>query len=228
MHKAVMLLAAGAATAPAMAQDVAKIAITPQSQNAALIIKAPNLPPPPTYRTAYRINLQAYDAEKLAMRGGPFGGGATFAARPKAFVDGYLVVDIKPGTYVFRDISKQDFWALCFNNDSRQFTVKPGEVVYLGEIDARLHMAELQHRAIMSGQIRTNKLVHFFDGVSPPAIAPIDEAGLAAAAAMVTARMPKTSVAPKAAEFSPARFGTGSDLFGLSRVCGGYHTKRAK
>lgn len=217
------------ALAPARAQDAAKIAITPESPRAAIILKAADLPRAPTYRTSYRIHLQTYDPQVQTLRGGPFGGSITFAARPKAFVDGYLVVDVKPGTYAFRDFSRQDYWALCFNGGSRHFTVKPGELLYLGEMDVVRHAAELERTAMMTGQMSTSgKLVHFFDNVTPPILSPVGDAELAAVAAMVRARMPRTSVAPKAAQFGEARFGTGSDLFGLDRVCGGYFSKRAK
>jgi hypothetical protein len=64
--------------------------------------------------------------------------------------------------------------------------------------------------------------------VTPPTLAPIDEAQLAAVAAMVKTRMPKTTAAPRAVQFAPARFGTGHDLFGMRRICGGYYQGKAK
>ena len=45
---------------------------------------------------------------------------------------------------------------------------------------------------------------------------------------MVKAGLPKSISAPKAAQSAPARFGTGNDLFGIQRICGGYYTKNAK
>ena len=215
--------------APAVARDPARIAITPESQRAAIILKAELLPIPPTYRTSYRIGLQRYEPAEQRLMGGPYGGNYVFAARRNSFVDGYMVLEVEPGTYAFRDLSRQDYWALCFNDNSLQFTVRPGEVVYLGEIDARHHVAELERMAVMSGRTSTrSQVVHFFDGVSPPAFKPVDEVGLAAATAMVRARMPRSTVAPRAAEFAAARFGTGRDLFGTSRICGGYYAGRAR
>lgn len=217
--------------APAAAKDVADIAITPGSTDALLIFRANDVPVPPGYKTAWRMPIQSYDpVEQKMQSGGPYGGIETLAGRPKSFVDGFLVERVKPGTYAFQSFSRQDFWALCFNGDSLQFTVKPGEVLYLGEFDARRHAIELEQLAVMTGRTtsRNNNPIHFFDTVSPPAFAPVDEAGLASAAAMVKARMPKTSVAPTAARFSKARFGTGKDLFGTKRICGGYYQKKAK
>lgn len=230
LRVALCLAFASGAASPALARDPARIAITPASPGAAIIIKAQDVPIPPPYQTSYRLGLQTYDPVVQTMRGGPYSGSPVFAAKRKAFVDGYLILDVKPGTYAFRDFSRQDLWALCFNENSLQFTVKPGEILYLGELDAPGHVAELSRKAVMSGRTSTcgSAAVHFFDGVSAPAFAPVDEAGLAAAAAMVKARMPKSTVAPTAAKFTPARFGTGSDMFGLTRICGGYYQKRAK
>lgn len=220
-----------AAAAPAIAKDVADIAITPASTDALIVFKANHVPVPPGYKTAWRMPIQTYDpAEQKMQSGGPYGGIETLAGRPKSFVDGFLVERVKPGTYAFQSFSRQDFWALCFNGDSLHFTIKPGEVVYLGEFDALSHTLELERLAVTTGRTtsRNNSPIHFFDTVSPPAFAPVDEAGLAAAAAMVKARMPKTSVSPTPARFSKARFGTGKDLFGTKRICGGYYQKKAK
>lgn len=227
---AILALFSALLAAPVAARNPDRIAITPESANAAIILKAELLPIPPTYRTSYRIGLQGYDPAAQRMMGGPFGGQATFAATRNSFVDGYLVLEVRPGTYAFRDLSRQDFWALCFHDGSLRFTVRPGEVVYLGEMNVRRHVSELERMAVLSGRTtaRSGQPVHFFEGVSPPDFAPVDEADLAAAAAMVRTRMPRTTVAPRRAEFAPARFGTGSDLFGLQRICGGYHQGRAR
>lgn len=226
----VAILIALGASDPASAAKPAEIAITPSSPGAVLILKAPNLPQAPTFRTAYRLALHSYDPAEQKMVGGPFGGGALFQARPKDFVDGYLILEVKPGTYAFESFSQQDYWALCFNGGSYRFTVKPGEVLYLGEFDAAAHAVELQTLAVTSGRTstRNSNPVHFFDTVTPPIFAPADEAAMSAVAAMVKARMPRTTVAPKAAALTPARFGTGKDLFGLQRICGGYYQGKAK
>jgi hypothetical protein len=230
LRLAAALLVAAAVAAPAAAKDVADFAITPGSADALIVFRAPDIPRPPGYKTSWRMGVQAYDPAEQKLSAGPFGGNETLAGRPKSFVDGYLVEMVKPGTYVFRDFSRQDFWSLCFNGNSLQFTIKPGEVLYLGEFDAARHVMELETLAVTTGRTtaRNGQPVQFFDTVSPPAFAPVDEAGLAAAAAMVKARMPKTTVAPKAARFRPAKFGTGNDLFHIQRICGGYYAKRAK
>ncbi|UKK83745.1 hypothetical protein L7H23_14380 [Sphingopyxis sp. BSN-002] len=233
MRKIRMISAVLAAVMLAMpvvapAKDAARIAVTPASKEALLVIKAPALRPAPTFKTAYRLGLSVYDAENQSMKGGPWGGKAVFEAQPKKFVDGYLLLTVKPGTWVFQDFSQQDRWALCFQDGSRQFDVAAGEVVYLGEFDALAHAIELQRIAVMTLRTSTTGFEHFFENVTPPRLTPAGEADLDAVRAMLTARSPGTTAPLRAASYTPARFGTGSDLFGLSRVCGGYYTGKAK
>lgn len=222
----IFLVLGGAA--PAAAKEARKIAITPASPKAAIVIKAPVLPVAPGYQTSYRIGLQRYDHVNQSMEGRLFSG-TVFAAKPHSFVDGYLVEELEPGTYAFQYLSQQDHWALCFNGGSRYFTVKPGEIVYLGEMNVRLHVAELQRLAIQNHRTSSRgEPIHFFDTVTPPTLAPVDEADLEAVAAMVRTRMPGSTVAPRKATFGEAKFGTGHNLFGLSRICGGYYQGKAK
>lgn len=218
------------ATSAAATQKAEKIAVGPGSGRGLVIVKAPDIPISPPYQTGYRLTLRVYDAEHEAMKGGPFGGSATFEAKSKLFYDGYLVMDVKPGTYVISEFSRQDIWALCFHDNSVQFTVAAGEAIYLGELDAVGHVRELEQKAVLSGRTisMNHEPMHFFDDITPPMLRPVSQEDLAAATRMVQARMPKTTATLHAATFAPARFGTGSDLFGLNRVCGGYYTGSAK
>ena len=216
------------AAIPASAKDSAKIAITATSKDALIIIKAPAIPPAPTFKTAYRLGLSVYDPDTKAMKGGPWGGKAIFQAQPKKFVDGFLMLTVKPGTWVYQDFSQQDFWALCFQDSSLQFNVAAGEVVYLGEFDAVAHARDLQVTAIRTGRTSTKGVEHFFDNIAPPRLAPISENELGKVRALLAANAPNTTAPVRAAAYTLARFGTGSDLFGLMRICGGYYTGKAK
>lgn len=208
-------------------KQVDKIAITPTSKKAAIIIKAKDLPVSDSYKTSFRILLRTFDAEKQTLRGGPLGGSVMLEAQSRLFTDGYLVADLEPGTYVFQSFSRQDSWILCFNDNSLHFTIKPGELLYLGEMNSEKHVRELETLAVSTGRTRTRKSepINFFDNVSTPDLSPVSDAELVAVAAMVKAKMPNTTVAPQAAKFGPARFETASDPLGVARICGGYHKK---
>ena len=235
MHKIIQVAAAAAVLLPVSTasaeQRAAKIVITPTSPMGAIVFKSPDLPRPnANYLSSYKLGFKAYDPEAQSLRGGPFGGGASLSVRPSLFAQGYIVSDLKPGTYVVTDFSRQDKWALCFHDNSVAFTLKPGEVLYLGDFAAAAHLFELERMAISSGKTSLSQygLAHFFDNVSPPSFAPGGPAELAAVAAMMKTHMPRTTVAPKPVQFTPARFGTGRDLFGTQRICGGYYTGKAK
>jgi hypothetical protein len=235
MNKGVLALAAWSAalvttSAANATQRADKIAITPGSPKGAIILKAPRLTPPPTFASAYKLSIMGYDPATGVMKGSWLGGALLLEAKPKLNYGGYLVADIDPGTYVIGDFSHQDWWALCFNGGSKAFTIRPGEVLYLGELDAEAELAELMELTLKSGRIsvRQGNVVHFFDTVTPPRLAPIDDAQLQSVATEMKTILPKTTVAPKAAVLRDAKFGTGSDLFGLQRVCGGYYRKGVK
>lgn len=208
-------------------KKVDKIAVTPISKKAAIIIKAKDIPISDSYRTSFRILLRTFDAERQALRGGPLGGSVMLEAQSRLFTDGYLVADLEPGTYVLQSFSRQDLWVLCFNDNSLHFTIKPGELLYLGEMNSEKHVRELEALAISTGRTsaRRSEPVNFFDGVSTPDFTPVDDEELVAVTAMVKAKMPNTTVAPKAAEFGPARFEPASDPLGVARICGGNHRK---
>ena len=209
-------------------QNPAKIAITPQSNRAAIMFRSPVLPVPASLRSAYHLDLQIYDPVNQRMEGGYPGGAVSIGAIPRLMVGGYVFMDLKPGTYAITDFSRQDWWILCFQDASLQFTVAAGEIVYLGAFNAAKALVEVIGKAQSSGRISTRGApVDFFDNVAPPEFAPIDAADLAAAAASAKLSMPLTTVAPRAVVFAPARFGTGSTLFG-GRHCGGYFPVKAK
>jgi hypothetical protein len=209
--------------------QAAKIAITATSPRGAIIIKSAELPSPPTYSTAYRLFVQRYDpAGQQVLSGGLLGGGAIIAARPKLFTDGFLVADLPPGTYVIHSFSRQDFWILCYQDSTLQFTIRAGEVLYLGEFAAALALVEVTRQAVTSHRTSTKgSPVDFFDNVPAPFFDPGDDTALAAAATMAKRSMPGTNVVPTPVTFAPARFGTGSTLFG-GRRCGGYFQGKAK
>jgi hypothetical protein len=204
----------------------AKIAITADSPDALLILKTEHVPIPYPYQSGFMFNINGYDVADQSLAPG----GTTFGSKEKNYFDGYLFRTIKPGTYVFKDFSRQDRWALCFNDNSFYFTVKAGQALYLGQLDSVSHVRDLETSAITSGRVtsRNSEAVHFFDNIAAPRISVINQDALSNLAKTMKALMPKTTVQPEAAIYQPARFGTGRDLFGLHKVCGGYYSGKAK
>ncbi len=101
-----------------------------------------------------------------------------------------------------------------------------GEVLYLGYFDARKALGELNSKVVASGRLSTSgSPVQFFDAVAAPPFLPVNERGMESVRAWAKAAMPRTTVEPKAAILSNARFGTGTSLVG-QRICGGYFAER--
>jgi hypothetical protein len=199
------------------------------SPTALVVLKSVWWQPAPSLQSAFKLTLSAYDPVAEKLLGGPYGGGALFEAKKKNFADGYLIVPIKPGRWTFQSYAQQDMWALCFNASSWQFEVKPGEVLYLGELDATRHRRELLEQAVRTGRvsIRGNGFADFFDLTEGPHLAPIDALQLASVRDMLARRAPHVTAPLRAAVYSPAKFGTGSTLF-AERRCGGYFATGAK
>ena len=203
-------------------------AITPSSAEGAIILRAPRLP------IEYVIGISAYDPVARQLKSGTFSGGwadiEVKRMKPEREAVEYFIRKVKPGSYVFRDVSQQTAWANCFHAQTFQFEVKAGEVLYLGAFDGPAAVLQLQANVVRSGRlsVQQGNVAHYFDGVPAPPLLPADEAAVAQAQAEVKAELPAMTSPVRAAKISPATFGTGKDLFGLQRVCGGWHKKKGK
>lgn len=206
-----------------------ELTLDANSDAALIVVKADWWQPAPNMKSAYRVVISGFDPAQEKLLGKPFGGSTVIAAQKKKYVEGYLIERIKPGRWVYQSYSQQDKWALCFNAQSLQFEVKPGEVVYLGEFDAQRHRQQLTEQAILSGKVSVSSsdFADFFDLAEGPRLQPIDETQLAAVRAMLGRSAPKVTAPVRAADYTPARFGTGSTLF-AERKCGGYFATSAK
>jgi hypothetical protein len=224
-----MALTAVAMPTGAVAKPAKEQVLTAASETAMLVIKSDFWQPAPSMHSAYKIAFSTYDPVEAKMLGAPFAGGALIEAQKKKFVEGYLIVPIKAGHWVYVSYQQQDKWALCFNAASWQFDVKPGEVVYLGEFDAQSHRRQLTEQAILHGKtsISGYGFADFFDLPEGPKLKPVDDAQLADVRAMLARNAPQITAPVRAAAYSPAKFGTGSTLF-AERRCGGYFTTGAK
>jgi hypothetical protein len=230
-HVGMGLVALGTSVSPAMAQtkDPAKLVFGADSPTALIAIKTDWWQPAPEMKSAYKIVLSAYDPTDEKLMGGPFAGGALIEAQRKKFAEDYLLTPIKPGRWVFQAYQQQDKWALCFNAATFAFEVKAGEVVYLGDFDAKAHRDLLTLKAVSSGKVSISGygFADFFDLGAPPLFKPVSDADLPALKAALASYAPQVTAPIRRADYTSAKFGTGSTLF-AERRCGGYFTKAAK
>lgn len=214
-----MMAVAAALMSAACVTDPAKIAITPQSKGGMILITVEPVPEP------YTLSLKSYSKAEDKLTGDY----RAFFVQPSAERQ-VMSVEAPAGTYVFQDIRQQVVFAVCFHDDSLAFDVRPGDVVHLGVLDAGVNLNQLKQLAVATGRTTANgvTLNNFLDGIKPPAIYPATDADLAAARARVAEMHPRITSPIRPAQFEPARFGAGKDLFGIQDSCGGWHTGSAK
>lgn len=224
-----LALSATALPGSVNAKTPGKQVLDPASETALVVIKTDWWQPPLSMHSAFKLMLSTYDPIEQKLQGKPYGGSVLIEAKKKNFADGYLVASIKPGRWVFQSYSQQDKWALCFNATSWQFQVRPGEVVYLGEFDALGHRKQLTEQAVRLGKLAISGygFADFFDLPEGPRFKAIDGPQLTAVSDMLSRRAPLVKAPVRAAQYSPAKFGTGSTLL-AERRCGGYFATGAK
>lgn len=196
---------------------------------ALVVLKADWWQPAPRMQSAFKLGLAPFDPEKEAVLAGPHLGGVLLEAKPKHMPDGYMMATIKPGRWVVMSYSQQDIWALCFNANSLQFEVRPGEVLYLGRFDSLAHRRQLTEEATRSGRtsVSTASVVEFFDLTQGPLFQSVDQGQLDEVKGVLGRTAPLVTAPVRPVEFAPARFGTGSTLL-AQRRCSGFLAGSAK
>ncbi|HEY0086518.1 MAG TPA: hypothetical protein VGB65_11475 [Allosphingosinicella sp.] len=218
LRYALLLAVAACVASPVSAANPSKIAITPESRDAAVIMRAPST------SAVYTLAIARYDPAAQDLSGG-------WEALPVPTAEqrssDYVVQKVKPGTYVVRELIQQARWGVCFHAGTLQFDVKPGQAVYLGEFDAGTPLGELQRNALSRRDLVAGSytLHNYFDGISTPRFTQPADPALPEVRAFMAEALPRTRVAPVAAQFRPATFSTGRALLG-ARVCGGMVRKK--
>lgn len=179
-------------------------------------------------RIEYDLTLAKFDlSERKVTDSGFFGNPLSMIIKPEQS-NGFAARTIDPGDYVFHDFRQQTAWALCFHADTLSFSARPGQVIFLGEFDPEIHLAQLTANAISSGRVvaRDGERIHFFENIRPPDIVdPMARPGLLSEARLfVESEMLQVEADVVPVAYRKANFGTGSDLYGR-RMCSGYGNK---
>jgi hypothetical protein len=78
---------------------------------------------------------------------------------PNAFPGGFLSKTVPAGDYVIKGLYRIQRWA-CFNEGSVAFHVSPGQVIYLGELNANAYLRRIAREAEQDATVRA----HTHDG----------------------------------------------------------------
>ena len=121
----------------------------------------------------YTLRLNHFNPEQNTLNHGVFD-------TPRDFVGGgsdqsvYVARVVDPGTYVITAVSQQRMWGICFNKNTRQFTIHPGEAVFLGEFMPQKHLEKIQATATESGDTTrsVNNIEYYDTDISPQITTP--------------------------------------------------------
>ena len=178
------------------------------------------------------VILTKFNKENLSTEYNSFSGWVRFKI-PFGYEDTgeFIARSVKAGSYVFLSVNQQNYWGICFHDDTLAFDVNPGEVVYLGTFDPAIHIRQLQVNARTHGNYAaaSGTVFHYFDNiVSPRILKPeINDASMADARDFVKTTMLKVNADIRPAKYDHTKFGTGHSLYG-DRSCGGYFKEKLK
>lgn len=201
----VLFLSACATTAPD------KVFFAPDAVDGLVIMEV--VPTPATYQ----IEAASFDPAQSRIESKGY---VTLYASPAMR---YAVSRAKPGVYALTAVSHQTTWYDCFNGGTVAFEVKPGEVTFLGKLDARPALADIAVK--LPGYSMNSQKFYVLDTPRPAMTAPADMADWKGELApFLSNTYPNVTAPAKAAELKPATFASGWSLLG-QKVCYGYFNR---
>lgn len=213
-----------AAAAPATA---ALAKLTPQSDYGLIAVEVTPVEGLAPGR-AYSLNIARYSREEGRFTQNSFSGWAQFDKLGKEAGKTYYLRKTKPGTYGLLSVSLSA-WGTCFDGGSVVFDVQPGKVTFIGRYDASQNLGEVTD-AVRTGVLPrvtgANALEYIF-GVSRPSLTPPGEMAdwNTGFGEWLKTAEPGVTGEVVAADLTPITFNTGTDAFGIQRICGGYYAK---
>ena len=173
---------------------------------------------------SYTLTAVTFDPAQGVLTANSFAGhGVFFNEMGKNQVGRtYYVGRAPPGLYAVSDLTHQARWHACFNGGTQYFTVRPGEVTFLGRLDP---VPALRALAGTRSWLSSSDHEYVFDTprfeITPPDQIPGWEASLKS---FLAGEYPNVNAPLVAAKLTPTTFNTGSSLLG-GRVCGGYFAR---
>jgi len=172
--------------------------------------------PVPVGTADYSIVLSRYDTADGQVGGSNFGEVTLSTSEAD---NGLIGKPIEPGTYVFTRFTVADRWGQCFGHSTWRFDAAPGQVIYLGALDAQIHASSLMraaaaaNRQVLLGPSGIGeKYVQYSNTTAPVFRPPVPEFGPYTVEAYVRAHFPAFTASVQQADLHPASFGMGGKL----------------
>jgi hypothetical protein len=169
---------------------------------------------------SYSLEMSRY-ADGQLLTGTFKGGWVTLKGMGKNQADRrFFIARAAPGDYALSSLSLKGTWYACYNSDTVAYTVRPGEVTFIGRFNP---IPSLREIAIMTPSVSINSRSYYVLDTPRPAITP--PGALAgwneALAGYLASEQPDVHAPVVAATLRSVSFQTGRSLFG-ERVCYGY------
>ena len=149
-----------------------------------------------------------YDLRFSAEGQGGFGRKIYSLSKKYSDTSPYTTRTLKPGTYVLNSIVQQGAWSTCFTTGTFAFTIQPGRVYYIGEVNSGPLLLDLQRSAIARGRTRLTSgalAIGWEPEIKPTFTVPTAE-DLANVRRFVATAMPRTTAPVEALAGRPADF----------------------
>ncbi len=133
----------------------------------------------------------------------------------------YIARTLAPGRYRLDSMWQQARWSACLEQGTFEFTVRPGEIAYLGTVRTDRVLEAIQGQATGAGQATQSGSSYFqsHDHTAGPPIEGRDEDGLRAARDFAQTGMNGTASLVRLADVSDARFATSAAGKAI-KICG--------
>jgi hypothetical protein len=219
-----LIAATALASLTACATTPAEKAWDPAGKQGLVVVEAEPVGPILREHAAYDLGIGAFSPETGQFHAGPLGGWVWTGAMGKGpNARRYFIGAAQPGTYAIQQILV-GHWGVCFNGGTKMFDVAPGAVTFVGRIDPNPSLL-----AIMRGHLptlaRQGQYFYVFDTPRPALTTPEQNPGWEAELKTYLSALPAANAPLRAAVLRDATFNTGRDLFGISKLCGGYFAK---
>lgn len=207
---ALAVLAALMVTQPAEAQKrPEKIALSPNSDKGAVLIRVPAMPFP------YALQFSKNGKSGFMSR--------VYIMKVEAAPAGYLYIarTLAPGRYRLDNVWQQGLWTACLEQGTFEFTINPGKVAFIGTFEVNGVLREIQSQAVAQGK----SVVHGTDymqgqaSISTDMVTRRDDSDLSEARQFAESKMNSSGELVELSDLSNTRFAT-SEFGKAIKICG--------
>ncbi|MEP6342197.1 MAG: hypothetical protein ABJ275_02695 [Maricaulaceae bacterium] len=194
--------------------DLGTLNLQPNGETAAIILKIDSTP-----ATAQKYIIHSYEPSTAGDKIEKYKDSkALYLTNTK---DGFLFSTLKPGHYYINELVQQEQWSLCFHASTYAFEVKPDTVNYIGQLDPRSNIAQLQATVIRERDQNAREYNHYYytDNILPPGLLTARENDRRDAEEYLKLNAPGVGLPVVSSPITEARYKPNLDIRGNPKTC---------